>query len=94
MSAAPSLDLTVNLGNLLTIAAAGVGALIAFFRVRGKLDLIEASNQAQLKVIEGVQVELNAMRRIAETQARFDERLISLQREVTDLRHNKGFIRE
>lgn len=85
-------DTTISLGNVLTIVAATIAALAAFFRVRGKLDTITAVNQIQLDTINGIQIEIKEMRKLAEAQARFDERLIALQREVTELRHGKGFV--
>lgn len=85
-------DTTVSLGNIIAIVAAGGGALAAFFRVRGKLDTISAVNKIQLDTINGIQVEIKEMRKIAEAQARLDERLIALQREVTELRHGRGFV--
>jgi hypothetical protein len=40
----------------------------------------------------GIQEEVKQLREAMVMQARFDERLIALQREVADLRHGKGFI--
>jgi hypothetical protein len=90
-------DTTVNLGHLLTILAAAfssaVSALVAFFRLKGKLDVIEKGNEVQLQLFAQMQAEIAKMREAMVMQARFDERLMALQREVTELRHGKGFVK-
>lgn len=89
-------DTSISLGNVLTIISAVVssvlGALVAFFRVKGRLDVIESSNQAQLRLFDGMQTEIKKISDLMIMHGRFDERLVALQREVTELRHGKGYV--
>jgi chaperone required for assembly of F1-ATPase len=43
-----SFEAPITLGNILTIIAAATSALVAFFRVKGRLDVIEATNNIHL----------------------------------------------
>ena len=85
-------DTTVSIGNIATILAVIGGSLAAFFRVKGKLDVIAASNEMQSTIIDELRKEISQLREVLVTMGRFEERLIALQREVTELRHGKGFI--
>jgi len=80
---------TITIGALFTIGSSlfGVFFTCLFFvwTLRGRVD----SLTSQMGVVVA---ELSAMRRIMETQARQDERIISLEKRWDELRHGEGMV--
>jgi hypothetical protein len=88
----PVFDNSVNLGHVLTLIGF-IGAVIgAFYALKGRLGVIEASNTVQTKLMEGMQTEIKELKNAMIMFGRLDERLIALQREVTELKHGRGFV--
>ena len=88
----PVFDNTVNLGHILTLIGF-IGAVIgAFYALKGRLSVIETANTAQTNLISSIQTEIKELKNAMVMYGRLDERLIALQREVTELKHGKGFI--
>jgi hypothetical protein len=88
----PVFDNTVNLGHILSLIGFIVAAIAAFSALKGKLSAIEISNQMQTALIASIQAEIKELKNAMVIFGRLDERIIALQREVTELKHGKGYV--
>jgi hypothetical protein len=88
----PVFDNTVNLGHILSLIGFIVAAIAAFYALKGKLSAIEISNQMQTALIASIQAEIKELKNAMVMFGRLDERIIALQREVTELKHGKGYV--
>jgi hypothetical protein len=89
---AVSLDLTVNLGNLITIAGFIIGGWIFVWAMRSRLDILtieiqvlkDNSSEQSKQLIEFAKALVNL--------ARQEERVSALDRRVDELRHGIGWV--
>jgi hypothetical protein len=88
----PVFDNTVNLGHILSMIGFIAAAIGAFYALKGKLSAIEISNQMQTALIASIQAEIKELKNAMVMFGRLDERIIALQREVTELKHGKGYV--
>jgi hypothetical protein len=79
-----ALDLTVKLGDLLTLAGFLVGGMGAFFVVRGDLRMLTRTVKLQGE-------ELREMKEVVKIQATQNQRMDFLDRQLEDLRNGIGF---
>lgn len=79
-----ALDLTIKLGDILTLGGFLAGGLGAFFVVRGDLKML-----AQTVKLQGD--ELKEMKEVVKQQAEQNSRLNFLDRQIEDLRNGVGF---
>lgn len=79
-----ALDLTVKLGDLLTLGGFLVGGLGAFFVVRGDLKTLT-------KVVELQGQEIKDMKDVVKAQALQQQRMDFLDKQIEDLRRGVGF---
>lgn len=79
-----ALDLTVKLGDLLTMAGFLVGGMGAFFIVRGDLRMLTRTVKLQGE-------ELKEMKEVVQIQATQNQRMDFLDRQIEDLRNGVGF---
>lgn len=97
-------DLTITLGTILETAVLGGGGIAALVTLRNtvaslKIDA-QASKQDTKDQFAGIQNELKKMGAILIEMARFDEKLMNLDKRVTshgrkidELSHGEGFVR-
>lgn len=85
-------DPTITLGAILNAAVLLVGFVVAFTRIGGRIDLLALR-------MEGVEKKIDASSDIGKRVAILEERvtnhvsmLTTAQRDISDLRHGKGFI--
>jgi hypothetical protein len=90
-------DTTINLGHIISLSgsviAIAIAALGSFYALKGRLIRIETTNKIQSGSIDAIQSEVKELKNVLITMGRFDERLIAMQKEVTELRHGIGFIK-
>lgn len=86
------LDLSINIGNILTMALfvfGGLGFIYSMKAMITTLDLrlinVEKSNIAQNE-------ELKKLTQVLITLGRYEERFLRLEGMIDDLRHGRGFI--
>ena len=79
-----ALDLTVKLGDILTLGGFLVGGLGAFFVVRGDLKTLTTVVEMQGK-------ELKEMKDVVKAQALQQQRMDFLDKQIEDLRVGVGF---
>jgi len=80
-------DMTISIGNLLTIAAFLVGGI-------GFVYTIRADVRSQGDRISSVEDEIKEIKTVVVAQARNEERLNAMDRRIDDLRRGRGFITE
>jgi len=87
--AALTFEPTITVGALFTIASTIIGVFVTclFFgwSLRGKIDNLDNK-------VGVMGVELTGVRKILETQARQDERLIAMEKRLDELRHGEGMV--
>lgn len=79
-----ALDLTIKLGDLLTLGGFLAGGLGAFFVLRGDLRMLTSTVKLQGK-------ELEEMKEVVKQQAEQNSRLNFMDRQIEDLRNGVGF---
>ena len=79
-----ALDLTVKLGDLLTMGGFLVGGMGAFFIVRGDLRMLTRTVELQGE-------ELKEMKEVVRTQVTQNQRMDFLDKQIEDLRNGVGF---
>lgn len=79
-------DPTITLGTLLQIIVFLSGGLMAFMRVQGKLDLLSQRVDSLEKTSSNVSSILQQL-------AAHSQQINSMEEDLRDLRHGRGFIR-
>jgi hypothetical protein len=89
---AVSLDLSVNLGNLITVVGFFLGGFMFVWAMRSRLDILGV----ELKVLKEASVEQNKQlldfSRALVSLARNEERVNALDRRVEELRQGRGWV--
>lgn len=80
-------DGSITLGNVIEILALGGGWIYTLSSFGNRLKTVEG-NQAVHNT------KLDSLTKITEMQGRFDERIVTLRRDVDDLKRGKGFIQQ
>ena len=87
-----TLDLTVNLGNILVALFAIISFAIAFTKIGGRIDLLTQRVASMEETVKGHR-DINTRVAVIETrQASNTELIATLQKDVHDLRHGRGFV--
>lgn len=87
-------DTTITFGNLVTAIAILAGWIGAFYKLGGRLDVM---NQRLTSVEEAVRNHRDTSERLAviETrQATHGQMIVIAQQDIRDLKHGRGFIRD
>lgn len=79
-------DPTITIGNILEIGTIGVGGFAAFLLLRATVYQIR-SEVAELKT------DVRALNKVVVELAVTDRRLTSVEEDIRELRHGRGFIR-
>ena len=77
------IDLTINLGNLLTIASFLIGGIAFVMNIRSMLAVLHLRLERVEETSKDVQQEMR----------KYEERFLRVEGMIDDLRHNRGFIR-
>lgn len=87
------IEQTITIGNIIEIAVIAVGGISVFITLRNTVANIKAD-------VDSLQVEIKKLGEILVSLARYDERLVSLDKRVTaqgrridELSHGEGFVR-
>lgn len=76
----------------------GVGSIGEIIAIIGAAISIYTTTQVSFGKlhtrVDSMQKELERLANVTETQARFDERLIALEKRWDELRHGKGYVRD
>lgn len=97
-------DLTITLGTIIETAILGVGGIAALVTLRNTVETLKADAEASKRDVKdqfaGIQTEIKKMGAILIELARFDEKLMNLDKRVTthgrkidDLSRGDGFVR-
>lgn len=78
-------DGTITLGNILEVVVITGGWVAIITSLKTRLKAVEDNQKIH-------SLKLDNLSKINEMQARFDERMSSVRRDVDDLRRGKGFI--
>jgi hypothetical protein len=87
------LDLTINLGNILTISSFLIGGTGFVFAMRNMIAIIAVRLEALEKVTDWQTVEIRKLSEVLITLGRYEERFLRVEGMVDDLRHGRGFIK-
>ncbi len=79
-------DGTISVGTLIEVVVLVAGWTATVTKINGRLKVVE-NNQ------EKHDVKLNALTNISNLQARFDERMASVRRDIEELKRGRGFIK-
>lgn len=82
----------VTLDGLVTFVGLVVGGITIWANVVYRFARLEMTNSRQNEMILNIASEVKELKNVLISMARFDERIIALQKEVSELRHGKGFI--
>src|SRR5882757_3114082 len=82
-----SIDPSIRLGDLITLAIAIIGGLAFLWSLRGDMRMISRDVQSQGKKLEKLEA-------IVTIQAVQTERLDGLERRIEELRHGRGWVTE
>lgn len=82
----------VTLDGLVTFVGLVVGGITIWANVVYRFARLEMTNSRQNEMILNIVSEVKELKNVLISMARFDERIIALQKEVTELRHGKGFV--
>lgn len=85
---------TLSIDGIITVLSIAIGGMMVLVRFQNRFSNLENSNQYQNSMISRISDEVKELKNVLVSMARFDERIIALQKEVADLRHGRGFIEE
>jgi hypothetical protein len=86
------IDLSVNLGNLLTIASFIIGGIVFVMSMRNMLSLVELRLKALETSNENQNIEIKKLSEILITLGKYEERFLRIEGMIDDLRHGRGII--
>jgi hypothetical protein len=86
------IDLSVNLGNLLTIASFIIGGIVFVMSMRNMLSLVELRLKALETSNENQNIEIKKLSDILVTLGKYEERFLRVEGMIDDLRHGRGII--
>jgi len=81
------LEATISVGNILTIVAMIGSWIAAFYAMRADIRVLNA----EVKLLA---IAVEKIGDILQTLARQDQRLISIESQIEDLKHGRGFVFE
>ena len=87
-----TIDLSINLGNLLTIASFIIGGVVFIMSMRNMLSLIELRLKALETSNENQNIEIKKLSDILVTLGKYEERFLRIEGMIDDLRHGRGII--
>ena len=98
-----AVDWSFRLGDVISVAMFSATGMSAFFMMRGSVDklavrvgfledTVKTETAKQNNKIDKQSNEIGRLGEIVTTQGRFDERLMTLRRDVDELRHGRGFV--
>jgi len=79
-------DGNITLGNIIEIAILAGGWIITITSINSRLKTVEANQEKH-------DVKLENLSKITNMQARFDERMSAIRRDLDDLKRGRGFIK-
>lgn len=89
-----SFDLSIRLGDLLTVLGF-IGTIIAaYYTIKGRISLIEYDVSGIKKTVDHLGTSMAALTSVLTKVAVTENRLDNMDREIGDLRRGRGFIRE
>lgn len=86
------IDLSVNLGNLLTIASFIIGGIVFIMQLRSMIGIVELRLQALEKSNENQNLEIKKLGDILVTLGKYEERFLRVEGMIDELRHGRGMI--
>jgi len=87
------IDLSINLGNLLTIASFVIGGVVFIMQMRSMISLVELRLKALETSNENQNLEIKKLGDILVTLGKYEERFLRIEGMIDDLRHGRGLIR-
>lgn len=98
-----AVDWSFRLGDVISVAMFSATGMSAFFMMRAGIDklavrvgfleeTVKTETAKQNNKIDKQSDEIGRLGEIVTTQGRFDERLMTLRRDVDELRHGRGFV--
>jgi hypothetical protein len=87
------IDLSINLGNLLTIASFIIGGVVFIMQMRSMISLVELRLKALETSNENQNIEIKKLGDILVTLGKYEERFLRIEGMIDDLRHGRGLIR-
>lgn len=88
-----SLDLSVNLGNILTIISFLVGGAFFIAMIKSSIGIIDMRLIALEKSNDNQNVEIKKLADILVTLGKYEERFLRLEGQLDDIRHGRGLIK-
>ncbi len=86
------IDLSVNLGNILTMGSFFVGFIIFLMQMRSMIGIVEVRLRALETSNENQNVEIKKLADILVTLGRYEERFLRIEDMINELRHGRGMI--
>jgi hypothetical protein len=86
------IDLSINLGNLLTIASFVVGGIVFIMQMRSMISIVELRLRALESSNEQQNIEIKKLGDILVTLGKYEERFLRIEGMIDDLRHGRGLI--
>jgi hypothetical protein len=86
------IDLSVNLGNILTIVSFIIGGIVFVMSMRSMLGIVEVRLMALEKSNENQNVEIKKLGDILVTLGKYEERFLRVEGMIDELRHGRGMI--
>lgn len=98
-----AVDWSFRLGDVIAAGMFAATGMSAFFMMRGSMkelairvgfleNTVKTETAEQNQKIDKQSNEIGRLGEIVTTQGRFDERLMTLRRDVDELRHGRGFV--
>ncbi len=98
-----AVDWSFRLGDVISVGMFAATGISAFFMMKGSIekltvrvgfleDTVKSETAKQNNKIDKQSDEIGRLGEIVTTQGRFDERLMTLRRDVDELRHGRGFV--
>ena len=86
------MDLSVNLGNILTIASFIIGGIVFIMSLKNMLSVVEVRLMALEKSNENQNIEIKKLGDILVTLGKYEERFLRVEGMIDELRHGRGMI--
>jgi len=87
------LDLSINLGNILTILSFVAGGLVFVMTIKNSIGLIDVRLVSLERSNENQNLEIKKLGDILVTLGKYEERFLRVEGMIDDLRHGRGLIK-
>lgn len=96
-----TIDWSIRFGDVVSFVGFALGGLSVIFMMKSdiralalRLGFLEKTNEEQNKKIDNQSKEISKLGELLALMGRYEERMGALRRDMDDLRHGRGFIKD